>query len=465
MMNKTLTPSQFLEQRLTDIPADIADQIRQQHEKLKDKEKMVLIIEQLMDIADKHQWQIMRNEGSFYVYVGTHWQKVSDDIIVSFICEVAIRMGFKETSVRHYSFREGLLKQFQIAGLRFFEMEDRNHIKVNFKNGTLHIMGSGELEFKYHNPEDGLRYMLNFDYQPGEDAPMFKEYLNRVLPNQCKQLPLAEFIGYAFSDLKLEKCLVLYGTGANGKSVFFDLVIALLGNENISNYSLQSLTDGSGYSRANLSGKLINYASELSPKMNTSFFKMLVSGEPIEARQVYQRAFLLHQIPKLIFNTNELPFDIEQNDGFYRRFMLIHFDQTISEQEMDPELARKIIATELPGVFNWVLEGLQRISTDKQFSPCEAVAKALVEFREDHDPIRLFLSEIQAESRHPEMSKMPLKMLYQRFVDYCKEFGYRSCAHQAFSKRIQAIGYTIKRASHGRDIGIYIPVSFSSKTN
>jgi putative DNA primase/helicase len=327
-------------------------------------------------------------------------------------------------------------------------------------------MGSGELEFKYHNPEDGLRYMLNFDYQPGEDAPMFKEYLNRVLPNQCKQLPLAEFIGYAFSDLKLEKCLVLYGTGANGKSVFFDLVIALLGNENISNYSLQSLTDGSGYSRANLSGKLINYASELSPKMNTSFFKMLVSGEPIEARQVYQRAFLLHQIPKLIFNTNELPFDIEQNDGFYRRFMLIHFDQTISEQEMDPELARKIIATELPGVFNWVLEGLQRISTDKQFSPCDAVAKALVEFREDHDPIRLFLSEIQAEPRHPEMSKMPLKMLYTRYVDYSKEFGYRSCALQAFSKRIQAMGYTVERkSSHGRDIGIYIPVSFSSKTN
>ena len=92
----------------------IADQIRQQHENLKDKEKTVLIIEQLMNVADKHQWQIMRNEGSFYVYVGTHWQKVSDDVIVSFICEVAIRMGFKETSVRHYSFREGLLKQFQI---------------------------------------------------------------------------------------------------------------------------------------------------------------------------------------------------------------------------------------------------------------------------------------------------------------------------------------------------------------
>lgn len=57
-MNKTPTPSQFLELRLTDIPTDVADQIGQQHEKLKDKEKMVLIIEQLMQIASVNKWQI-----------------------------------------------------------------------------------------------------------------------------------------------------------------------------------------------------------------------------------------------------------------------------------------------------------------------------------------------------------------------------------------------------------------------
>lgn len=359
-----------------------------------------------------------------------------------------------------------MLKQFQIAGLRFFELEESTHVKINFKNGTLHIQGNGELDFRDHNLEDGLRYMLNFDYLPGVEAPVFKEYLNRVLPNQCKQLPLAEFIGYAFSDLKLEKCLVLYGIGSNGKSVFFDIIIALMGVENISNFSLQSLTDNTGYTRANLSGKLLNYASELSSKMNTSFFKMLVSGEPIEARQIYGRPFLLRQVPRLIFNTNELPFDIEQNDGFYRRFMLIHFDQTITEQEMDPELARKIIAAELPGVFNWVLEGLQRISTDKQFSPCDAVSKALVEFREDHDPIRLFLSEIQAEPRNIDVSKFKLKTLHGRFVDFCKEFGYYSCNLQKFSKRIQAVGYTVERiSSHGHDVGIFFPISFSSNTN
>jgi len=463
-MKSKLTGQQFLEQRLTDIPLDIADQIRLQHEKLKDKEKMVLIIERLLDIAKKHQWQIMRNEGNFYVYVGTHWQKISDDVIISFICDVAIRMGFKETSVRHYSFREGLLKQFQIAGLRIFEIEENNVVKINFKNGTLHFKCNAELEFKDHDLEDGLRYVLNFDYLPGEESPMFKDYLNRVLPNPCKQLPLAEFIGYAFSGLKLEKCLVLYGSGANGKSVFFDIIIALLGVENISNFSLQSLTDNNGYTRANLSGKLINYSSELSSKMNTSFFKMLVSGEPIEARQIYGKPFLLRQVPKLIFNTNELPFDIEQNDGFYRRFLLIHFDQTIPESERDAELAQKIISSELPGVLNWVLEGLQRITVNKQFSPCDDVNRALDQFREDHDPIRLFLSDIQAMPQHPELSKMQLKLLYARYIDYCKEYGYRSCSLQAFSKRIQAIGYTVKRASHGRDVGIYVPTVLSTKS-
>jgi len=76
----------------------------------------------------------------------------------------------------------------------------------------------------------------------------------------------------------------------------------------------------------------------------------------------------------------------------------------------------------------------------------------------------LFLSDIQAMPHLPELSKMQLKLLYARYVDYCKEYGYRSCCLQAFSKRIQAIGYTVKRASHGRDVGIYVPTVLSTKS-
>ena len=65
---------------------------------------------------------------------------------------------------------------------------------------------------------------------------------------------LAEYMDYIFTTgLKLEKAAILYGSGANGKSVFFEVVNALIGPDNICSYSLQNLTKYDSYQRAELS--------------------------------------------------------------------------------------------------------------------------------------------------------------------------------------------------------------------
>ncbi len=66
-----------------------------------------------------------------------------------------------------------------------------------------------------------------------------------------RELPSA--IRYLFIKkevIKFEKTLILFGGGANGKSVFFEILNALLGTENFSSYSLQCLTNDNGYYRA-----------------------------------------------------------------------------------------------------------------------------------------------------------------------------------------------------------------------
>ena len=80
---------------------------------------------------------------------------------------------------------------------------------------------------------------------------------------------------------------------------------------------------------------------------------------------------------KLMFNCNLLPRDIEQSEGFFRRFLIIPFSVKIEEAERDPELAAKIIAQELPAVFNWVLQGLRRLIRAKAFTDCPAARLAL----------------------------------------------------------------------------------------
>jgi putative DNA primase/helicase len=81
--------------------------------------------------------------------------------------------------------------------------------------------------------------------------------------------------------------------------------------------------------------------------------------------------FILKQYAKLIFNCNELPKDVEHTNAYFRRFLIIPFDVTIPPHEQDKNLHTKIIENELSGVFNWVLEGLNRLLEQKRFSECE----------------------------------------------------------------------------------------------
>ena len=264
--------------------------------------------------------------------------------------------------------------------------QPKDTVLINLKNGTFEVTPDG-VKLNDFNRADFMTYQLAFDYNPKATAPMFETYLNRVLPDIELQHILAEFLGYVFirpTTLKLEKTLLLYGSGANGKSVFYEVVRSMLGEQNTSEYSLQSLTEEKGYFRASIANKLVNYASEISGKLVSSIFKQLVSGEPVEARLPYGKPFILKQYAKLIFNCNELPKDVEQTEAYFRRFLIVPFEITIPESEQDKQLSQKIIANELSGVFNWVLYGLKRLLENKKFTDSHRVRLA----REQYEKVK-----------------------------------------------------------------------------
>jgi putative DNA primase/helicase len=262
---------------------------------------------------------------------------------------------------------------------------------------------------------------------------MFDRYLVRLLPEGSSRAVLAEFIGWLFlRDLKLEKILVLFGDGHNGKSVFFDIMNAMLGSENVTNYGLTSLAKMEN--RVALGSALLNFGSEISDRCDTDLLKMMASGEPIEARRLYHDAYVMRDYARLAFNANVLPRDAEHTTGFFRRFLIVPFDQTISEDEKDPQLARKIIESELSGVFNWVMAGLRRLRTQKHFTRCAAADKALADYRMESDSAAGFLEDggWQASDEH----RTGKGELYQLYQEYCRGSGHRPLNKLNFGKRL-----------------------------
>ena len=426
----------------------------QDDENITERMQIVITISFLLEKADKHQWPLVRYQNSFYVYTGSFWQKIHEDVLKNFLGTAAQRIGIQTLLAKHYGFRDHLIKQFKSDAFFEIPMQDHAVTMINLSNGTFVISPTARY-LKPFDKDDFMLYKLSFPYESNASCPKFLSYLDRVLPDINKQKVLAEFLGYVFlknNVLKLEKGLILYGDGSNGKSVFFEIVLKLLGTDNVSNYTLQSLTDSTGYTRSLLPGKLLNYASEISSKMNPTMFKMLISGEPVEARMIYDKPFLLENYCKFMFNTNVLPKDIEHNEGFFRRFIIINFDQQIKDDEKNPKLAQVIVESELPGIFNWVLEGLDRVLKQQGFSHCPAIDNAIAEYRKLSDSVALFLEDGMFEPSIDEFKS--LKDVFGSYKLFCQHGNYTACSERTFSDRLRGHGYQVVRKSAGRVLGI-----------
>lgn len=445
---------QLLETLLEDVkPVNFDEKIPHAAEKTPSyAEKYVCIIDELIRLAEAKNWGICRNGAFVYLFNGAYWQPIDREELKHFLSRAAYLMGLPEYHARQSDVADKLLKQFDFTGFKPQPESDR--VLINLQNGTLEISGSG-YDIREFDSADFLKYQLSFDYDENATAPRFQEYLNEVLPDKSAQNVLAEYCGYIFvKDLKLEKALILYGSGANGKSVFFDVITALFGSENVSNYDVGSLCDESGYNRAMIQNTLINYGSEIgtSRQFKCDTFKRLVSGEPIQARLPYGRPFEIRNYARFIFNANTLPKNVEQTNAYFRRFLIIPFDVTIPQEKQDKDLAKRIIDKELAGVLNWVLDGLKRIMENRSFSQCEAADKALEAYRIESDNVLSFVTDYGyiPDVEHYEL----LNELYGTYKDYCIGSGLVPSSSKSLSKRLKDVGFVVKPLRSARNANV-----------
>lgn len=448
---------ELLERLLADIqPVNFREkaELTDENDRLQRKHWLVICVEEILATARRNNWGLCRQHSFVYLFNGAFWRLLDKEALQAFLGEAAEKMGVDHFDTQHYKFRDELLKQFLAVAHLPQPTPPQNAVFVNLQNGTFEIHPDKQI-LRDPRPEDFITHQLPFAYDPAATAPMFQAFLERVLPDPEGQLVLAEYLGYVFvkkSVLKLETALLLYGTGANGKSVCFEIVQALFGKENVSSYSLQSLTNESGYHRAKLANVLVNYASEINGRLETQYFKALASGEPLEARLPYCEPFMLEDYAKLIFNCNELPREVEHSHAFFRRWLIIPFLVTIPEHEQDKQLAQKIIEAELSGIFNWVLAGLNRLLTQKRFSKCDAAERQLEQFKKQSDNVLLFLEDEGLEPTTETFT--PLKTLYSEFREYCRDSGAIPCNLRHFGERLRNAGYTLQKKNIGQVVFI-----------
>lgn len=417
--------------------------LKEAESKLQRKHFLVSCIEILLKSVNDNGYSLCRKNNSIYLFNSEFWEIISESNCKDFLGDIALKMGIYKFDAKYHLFKDDLYKQF-LSDARLKEAEGNNHSTViNLSNGTFEITSQKQI-LRPFDKSDFLTYQLPFSYNNKANAPRFKRFLNEVLPELELQNILAEYLGYIFvknSVLKLEKVLLLFGTGANGKSVLFEILMALLGSQNVTNFSLNRLTDDQGNSRAQLGNKLLNYSSEINGKLESSIFKQLVSGEPVEARLLYKDSQIITDYARFMFNCNELPKEVENTNAFFRRFIILPFRITIPTQNQDKELSKKIIKDELSGVFNWVLNGLTRLLRNKDFTHSKIVEDEVLQYQKESDSVLMFLEE---EGYRISIHKTrPLKEVYFEYENYCNMNHYAIYSSRKFSGSLKKIGYKL----------------------
>lgn len=192
---------------------------------------------------------------------------------------------------------------------------------------------------------------------------MFFHFLDRITAGNCD---LASFLqrifGYSLTGLINEHALFfMYGTGANGKSVFISTVAGIL-NDYARTAPIETFIVSTGEKHptelAGLQGARLVSAIETEDgrRWAESKIKALTGGDKIAARFMRQDFFEFTPQFKLIVAGNHKPGLRSVDEAVRRRLNLIPFVVTIPENERDKDLGHKL-KTEWPRILQWAIEG------------------------------------------------------------------------------------------------------------
>ena len=323
---------------------------------------------------------------------------------------------------------------------------------LNLKNGILDLETG---EFSEHSPELFITIQSDVIFDPNAQWPRWKRSLDEVLPEQDKQFLLAEIFGYCLTTgIAYHVAFFLLGQGANGKSVILAVLEALVGIENCSALMLSDLRER--FRLAELDGKLVNIVSEVESKslVDDAKFKSIVAGDPQVGERKNQDPFKFRPFAKWIVACNSLPATRDHSYGYERRIIILPFEKTVPKEKRNPNLAKELIASELSGILNWAIGGYRRLQQNKGFTVPEASKEALNEYKEQIDPILVFINEYLSRA---DTGGTLLKKINRTYRMWAEENGYKPVSSGLLRKGIEKeLGIEAKHRNEGKFLPVLI---------
>jgi putative DNA primase/helicase len=275
---------------------------------------------------------------------------------------------------------------------------DKSMFLLNCENGVVDLRTGKLLP---HNRDYMMSKNTHIEIDLENDPVVWLKCIDDIF---LKSKGLIDFIhksvGYSLTGSTKEQCFFqCYGNGSNGKTVFINTVMNILGD-----YALNAQVDSiltRGKSRSgNASPDIARMAGarfvrtnepEEGARFNEGLVKQLTGSDVITARFLYGRDFEFSPIFKLWILCNYKIVVRGTDKGIWRRMRLIPFEATFEGANADKSIEDKL-KEELPQILGWAVKGCLRWLKEGLEMPVE-VEQATKSYRQEMDIIESFLQD------------------------------------------------------------------------
>lgn len=293
---------------------------------------------------------------------------------------------------------------------------------LSFRNGTVELR-TGHL--RPHAQEDMLTYCLALDYDSSATCPRWEAFLAEIMPGM-PEMPsyLQRLCGYGVSGYTDEQCFaVLWGKGANGKSVLTDTLSAVFGTiSKTTPFATFEEKQSGGIPNdiASLRGARLVMASEgeSGKPMSEAVLKRVTGKDMVSARFLRQEFFEFKPSFLLMLATNHKPKFKGQDDGLWRRVKMIPFKRFFAPHERDHALDKKLLA-EAQGIATWAVRGAVEWFSGGLRDPA-VITAASREYRETSDALVGFFPGVYELD---DDSAVPGADAYNTYREWCEAEG------------------------------------------
>jgi putative DNA primase/helicase len=398
-----------------------------------------------------HADDTMFSRGQWFRYVDGWWHEIAEKAIAKELWDLLEVLEHQNqcrpTANVHKSVMQYMEAELFVPEAKLDAMPDL----VNLKSCVYDLNNDFTVP---HAPGLYQTTQLPFDYVPGAVCPNWDYFLNStfVLPESDTPDPdlisfLQEAIGYSLTtDISHHTMFWCYGEGSNGKGVLFHVLEGLAG-ESATPVNINILRREQ-YQLALLAGKRVALCSEANATDNLvedAMVKALVAGDTIMVRMIRREPFKLHPTIKLWWSMNRFPAVADTSEGFWRRLKVVPFNRHFNESDRQMDLNERL-QEELPGIFNWAMEGLHRLRKNGNFSEVQQVRDRTEKYRNESNVVGSFLEE-----RYTNVTGAVVQssLIYSDYKLWCSENTFHPLNIRNFGREMECLGY-FKTMRNGR---------------